>query len=350
VAQRARQPLRVNIRQLALLAARLLAAAALLALVAWLVGVRGLIEQLRRVDPVWFALAVVAMAASQWVSAGRWVSIAAILGLRAPARDLRLAYAQSMAVNVVLPGATLGGDTLRSVRLQRLGNPLGESALSVVLDRASGLWILCLLSLCTGLGLLASGHLDRASLPAAAAGIDVRSVVWIYLGALSAAVALPFVPLRLPRATASPRSGPQRVLARLAELHALTLSRGRALARSLWSSLLVQVLCALALWLCQVAAGGAAGYLAVQAIAAPIFIAGVVPLSYGGFGARELVSLLVFPLVGVDAHTAVAAGALYGVAAVLLGLITAPLLVLRTALPAASPLPSGRGDGGEGPT
>jgi hypothetical protein len=37
----------------------------------------------------------------------------------------------------------------------------------------------------------------------------------------------------------------------------------------------------------------------------------------------------VFPLIGVDAQTAVAAGALYGVSAVLLGLATAPLLVLR---------------------
>jgi hypothetical protein len=135
--------------------------------------------------------------------------------------------------------------------------------------------------------------------------------------------------LRLPGAPASRHSGPRRLLARLAELHALTVSRGPALARSLWSSLLVQVLCALALWMCQIAAGGRAGYLAVQAIAAPVFIAGVVPLSYGGFGARELVSLLVFPLIGVDAQTAVTAGALYGVGAVLLGLATAPLLVLR---------------------
>jgi hypothetical protein len=53
------------------------------------------------------------------------------------------------------------------------------------------------------------------------------------------------------------------------------------------------------------------------------------PLSYGGFGARELVSLLVFPLVGVDAQTGVAASALYGLTAVLLGLAAAPLLVLR---------------------
>lgn len=315
-----------------MLAARLLAAAALLALAAWLVGLSDLLQQLRRVDPAWFALAVAAVAASQWVSASRWVSIASILGLKAPRRDLRLAYAQAMALNVVLPGATLGGDTLRSVRLQRLGNPLGESALSVLLDRASGLWILCLLSLCTGLGLLWSGQLDRVQPPGAMAALDMRLIAWAYLGALCAAVALPFAPLRLPAAATPALSRSRRVLARLAELHALTVARGRPLARSLWSSLLVQVLCALALWCCQIAAGGRASYLEVQAIAAPVFIAGVMPLSYGGFGARELVSLMVFPLIGVDAQTAVAAGALYGVSGVLLGLATAPLLVFR-ALP-----------------
>lgn len=324
-----------RMRRVALLAARLLAALALLALAAWLVGIRELLEQLRQVDPFWFALAVVAMAASQWVSAVRWTSIARILGLKAPAGALRLAYAQAMVVNVVLPGAALGGDTLRSVRLQRLGNPLGESALSVLLDRFSGLWILCLLSLCTGLGLVLAGRLDLVNLPAAAASLDVRALSWIYLGALSVAVALPFVPLRLPGAAALAAGASGRLLARLAELHGLTVSRSRALARSLWSSLLVQVLCALSLWLCQVAAGGRAGYLAVQAIAAPVFIAGVLPLSYGGFGARELAALLVFPLIGVDAHVAVAASALYGLGAVLLGLAAAPTLVVQK-LPSGS--------------
>ncbi|HEX4599397.1 MAG TPA: lysylphosphatidylglycerol synthase transmembrane domain-containing protein [Burkholderiaceae bacterium] len=329
----------MNIRRLALLGARLLAGAALLALAAWLVGLRTLLEQLSRIDPVWFALAVLSMAASQWVSAARWTLIAAILGLKAPPHELRVAYAQAMAVNVVLPGATLGGDTLRSVRLQGLGNPLGESALSVLLDRASGLWILCILSLATGLGLLLGGQLDRVQLPAPMATMDIRSLCWVYLLGLCVAAALPFVPLRVPGAPARGASRSEvgsigssrgaRMLARLAELHALTVSRSRALARSLWSSVLVQVLCALALWLCQLAAGGRAGYLAVQAIAAPVFIAGVVPLSYGGFGARELVALLVFPLVGVDAQTAVAASALYGLGAVLLGLATSPLLVLR---------------------
>jgi len=311
--------------------ARLLAALALLALAAWLVGLQALIGRLRQVDPAMFALALAAAAASQWVSAARWTSIASILGLRAPARGLRLAYAQAMAINVVLPGATLGGDTLRSVRLQRLGNPLGESALSVLLDRLSGLWVLCALSLATGGALAWVGRVDLLRLPDVAGRLDARSFVWIYLGALAVAVALPFVPLRLPEvAAAGARRGPARWLARLAELHALTVSRGRSLARSLWSSLLIQVLCAVALWLCQIAAGGRAGYWAVQSIAAPVFIAGVMPLSYGGFGARELVALLAFPLVGVDAHIGVAASALYGLTSVLLGLAAAPLLALRT--------------------
>ncbi len=330
-----------DMRRLAMLTARLLAALLLLALAAWLVGLRALLEQLRRVDPLWFALAVIVVAASQWISTSRWISIARVLGLKSRARDMRLAYAQGMAINVVLPGATLGGDTWRSVRLRQLGNPLGESALSVLLDRASGLWILCLLSMCTGLGLVLSGQLDGVQLPAAAGHLDARSIAWAYLGALSAALALPFLPLRVPIASASAAAGSSRWLSRLAQLHELTIARGRPLAGSLWTSLMVQVLCALALWLCQIAAGGAAGYLAVQAIAAPVFIAGVLPLSYGGFGARELVALLVFPLVGVDAQTAVTAGALYGVSGVLLGLAAAPLLVLRSS--------SGDGDRGGPP-
>ena len=319
-------------RRLGIQTARLAAAAALLALAARLVGLQALIEQLRRVDVAWFALAVLAMAASQWASALRWAVIAAILGLKAPPRELRIAYAQAMAVNVVLPGATLGGDTLRSVRLQRLGNPLGESALSVLLDRGSGLWILCLLSLCAALALWGSGQLDGLRLPALAlpglaAGLDARAAVGLYACALVLALAVPFTPVRLPGAWASPGML-GRLLGRLAELHALTVSRAPALLRSLWSSVLVQALCGLSLWICLLAAGGTAGFWAVLAVAAPIFIAGAVPVSYGGFGARELAAVLAAPLVGIDGQVALAASALYGIAAVLLGVAAAPLLVL----------------------
>jgi hypothetical protein len=365
------------------LALRLAAALALLAAAAWLVGIERLAEQLRRVDPLWFVAAVAAAALSQWVSALRWHSIARILGLQGAVSALAVGYAQAITVGVLLPGATLGGDALRSMRLQRLGNPLGVSALSVVLDRLSGLWVLCVLSLVTGLGLVllgdvgdAAGAVARAGLPPGAGNLLVAA----YLLGLACACAAPFLPWRLPepgpgavaarapgeaspgtaagereagapsgRASAPGETPPgavagnreagapagraawsRRLLEKLRELHQLTLSRRAALARSLWSSLLVQVLCALTLWLCLRAAGASAGYWQVQAIAAPVFIAGVLPLSYGGFGSREVAALVAFPLVGVPADAGVTASALYGLTAVVLGLAAAPLFALGT--------------------
>jgi hypothetical protein len=341
------------------LALRLAAALALLAAAAWLVGIERLAEQLRRVDPLWFVAAVAAAALSQWVSALRWHSIARILGLQGAVSALAVGYAQAITVGVLLPGATLGGDALRSMRLQRLGNPLGVSALSVVLDRLSGLWVLCVLSLVTGLGLVllgdvgdAAGAVARAGLPPGAGNLLVAA----YLLGLACACAAPFLPWRLPEpgpgavAARAPGETPpgaaagereagapagraawsRRLLEKLRELHQLTLSRRAALARSLWSSLLVQVLCALTLWLCLRAAGASAGYWQVQAIAAPVFIAGVLPLSYGGFGSREVAALVAFPLVGVPADAGVTASALYGLTAVVLGLAAAPLFALGT--------------------
>jgi uncharacterized membrane protein YbhN (UPF0104 family) len=331
---------------------RVLVALALLVLAGWAAGFEALAARLRQVDPLWFAVAALVMAASQWMSAARWVSIARILGLNAPAAALRLAYAQGMAVNVVLPGAVLGGDALRSVRLQRLGNPLPESALSVLLDRLSGLWILCVLSLATALPLLLALRTGGAAgvpgwpviaAPGSAAGPALGSVlapvVGLYFAGLAFAVVLPFLPWPMHRAAqagAARDTAVRRALARLAELHALTLQRRRPLARSLWTSVLVQLLCSLTLWLCLLAAGGHAEYWRVQAVAAPVFIAGVMPLSYGGFGARELVALAVFPLVGVEPQLGVAAAALYGVCAVCLGLAASPLLALRNPPAAAA--------------
>jgi len=318
----------MRLPRLALAAVRVAVALLLLALACWAVGLQALIEQLRRVDPGWFALAVGVIAASQWVSVQRWSSIASVLGLHAPVGALQLAYLQAMAVNVVLPGSVIGGDALRSVRLQRLGNPLGESALSVMLDRLSGLWVLCVLSLCSAAAaMLAQGQ--RSVAPGPVADVLQAPIASIYLLGLILAVALPFLPLRIPEMDRARRhAGFRRVLFRLAQLHALAVERRRPLARSLWMSFGVQMLCALSLWLCLMAAGGRASYWSVQAVAAPVFIAGVMPLSYGGFGARELVALLAFPLVGVDAQTGVTAAALYGLCAVCLGLAAAPLLAL----------------------
>jgi uncharacterized membrane protein YbhN (UPF0104 family) len=329
---------------------RLAVAFALLGLAIWLVGFARLRQQLLQVNQAWLAAAVLSAALAQWMSIYRWETIARIFGLHVQTRALAIAYAQGMTLNVLLPGATLGGDALRSVRLQSLGNPLGVSALTVLLDRLSGLWVLCVLSLLTALGMAiaavlrvgpaASALAGDASLPLALPGIaqalGTRGVLAAYIAGLGLLCAIPWLPLR-PRASSQPGETGlvRRLWCRLCQLHDLAIAERRPLGRSLWSSVLVQLLCAVTLWLCAVAAGGPVGYWQVQVVAAPVFIAGALPLSYGGFGARELMALVAFPLAGMSSDLGLAASALYGIVAVILGLLAVPSFALGGHLIAA---------------
>jgi uncharacterized membrane protein YbhN (UPF0104 family) len=328
------------VRPGARIALRLAAALVLLVLAVRLVGARRLAEQLQQVDRGWLAAAVAAAGLAQVVSVLRWEQIARIFGLRVQRRALAVAYAQGMTLNILLPGATLGGDALRSLRLQALGNPLGESALTVLLDRLSGLWTLCALSLLCALALAPSlggarGDAGAAALSGALPGLvallGTGGVLALYVAGLLLACALPWLPLHPP---ALPAGGGaeglgRRLWRRLGELHELALAQRRALWRSLWSSLLVQMLSAATLWLCLLAAGGRAPFWQVQAVAAPVFVAGALPLSYGGFGARELMALAAFPLAGVSTELGLAASVLYGVVAIILGLLVAPSFALQ---------------------
>lgn len=300
-------------------AARVAAALALLATVVYAVGPRQLLVQLEGVAPGWFAAAVATAIAANVVSAWRWSRLARAFHLRAPFVPLASAYAQGVTVNVLLPGATLGGDALRALKLARLGNPAPASALTVLLDRASGLWVLCVLSLAAIGFALAQGGLPPA-------GVDARPF-WLYVASMALAASVPWWPWD--------RVGRQRRFRWLAALAArvgaaLALNAGRraAIVRSLPLSLAVQVLSATALWLCAVAAGGSVGYAAVLAIAAPVFVAAALPISLGGFGPREFAAAVAFALVGAPAALGAAAAVLYGLTAVVQGVLAAPLLAL----------------------
>ena len=314
---------------------RLAAALVLMAAAIWVVGLDRIRSQVQHADLRWFAAAVAVMAVSQAVSVLRWKTIARIFGLRVRTGAMAVAYAQGMTLNVLLPGATLGGDALRSVRLQRLGNPLGVSALSVLIDRLSGLWILCALSLLTGMSLLLLVGFPAEHPPGSPWLARHGSTFFgIYLLGLAAVCVLPWLPLR-PRPVPSAADHPLplvravvRIWNRVSELHELALSQRGALGRSIWSSAVVQILCAVTLWLCTRAMGGQAAYWQVQAVAAPIFVAGALPVSYGGFGAREMAALAAFPLVGLGADLGLTASVLYGFVSVVLGLLAAPAFAL----------------------
>src|SRR5205823_13106181 len=101
-------------------------------------------RRLAAVDGGWLAAAVAASVVSNLFSAARWAAIARGLGLVAPLGAAVAMYFRGMTMNVLLPGATVSGDLLRGYQLGRLpGNALVAGGVSVLLDRLSGLWVLC---------------------------------------------------------------------------------------------------------------------------------------------------------------------------------------------------------------
>ena len=251
----------------------------------------------------WFGAAVAASVISNLFSAARWAAIARGLGLAARLAPLARMYFRGMTMNVLLPGATVSGDLLRGYQLsQQQGNPLLRSGLSVLLDRLSGLWILCAASLVSLMAALATGL------------VPAGKEIWVYVVGLVVALALPWLPLPVERVEKARRQALE--------------SEGPIL-RSVWLSVLVQVFSAAALWLCGFAAGVHLAYPAMLASAAPIFIMGALPLGWGGFGAREIGAVVVLGVLGVAPEQATVTGLLYGLSAVLQGLAAAPLFALR---------------------
>jgi uncharacterized membrane protein YbhN (UPF0104 family) len=266
-----------------------LAGAALLALVIWYVDPRTLARSLAGVDPWLFAAAVGVAILSNVASALRWGAIARRLGLSSSTKNILLMYARAVTANMMLPGSLVSGDVLRSYQLSRLGNPLPMAAWSVFLDRFSGLWILCAMS----------------ALAAAALGY------WGYAAILAAAFALPLLPVPLPNNLQTARP---------------------ILLRSAWYSCVVQLLAAGTLWVCAQSIGLSVSYALMLAAAAPIFIMAALPIGVAGFGAREAAAVAVLGMAGVPAEQAFLVGLLYGLAAVVQGILAAPLFLAKASL------------------
>jgi uncharacterized membrane protein YbhN (UPF0104 family) len=269
--------------------------------VIWYADPQKLARQLAAVHPGWFAAAVLASVASNLFSAARWAAIARGLGLAAPNGAAAIMYFRGMTMNVLLPGATVSGDLLRAYQLSQIApNSLVPSGLSVLLDRLSGLWILCAMSLLSLLVAIAAGS------------IPLDKTYSLYCAGLALALLGPFVPL--------PVNSVEE------KRQALLRAKGPLVA-SAWLSALVQVFSAAALWLCAIAAGLQLPYFVMLAAAAPIFVMGALPLGWGGFGAREAAAVVVLGAVGAAPGEATAAGLLYGLSAVLQGVLSAPLFL-----------------------
>ena len=283
------------------------------------------LAQLRQAQPGWLAAGLAAAIASNLVSALRWRALARWLGAALGAGDACRWYGQAMGLNALLPGAVVGGDVYRAVVLRRAGHDTAASSWSVVLDRVSGLWMLCAIG---GLG--------------AAACADVLAP-WLRLPAGSfAALALAGTALWLALPWGLPpllrRGGAAGGWLAPLRAAALRPDFARQWAWQAVASAVVQALSAAAL------AGGGLALGVTQPAAvwawavAPVFLMAALPVSVGGWGTREAAAVAALAPFGVAAPAAVGVGVIYG----LYGLAQGALGALAFGLPRREPVSGSR--------
>ena len=262
------------------------------------------LAQLRQAHVGWLLAGLAAAVASNVVSALRWRALARWLGADVSVRDATRWYFQAIGLNALLPGAVLGGDLYRAVVLRRAGQATLASSWSVVLDRVSGLWMLCAIG---GLGaaLCADVLAPWLRLPAGAftALMLAGTALWL---------ATPWTLPALLRRWGVRWLAPLRAAAQRPDFN-------RQMGWQALASAAVQVLSAAAL-----AAGGLAlGVqlpLAAWAFAiAPVFLMAALPVSVGGWGTREAAAVASLAPFGVAAPAAVGVGVIYGLYALVQG-------------------------------
>ena len=256
------------------------------------------LAQLRQAHPGWLLAGLAAAVASNVVSALRGRALARWLGADLHVGDACRWYFQAIGLNALLPGAVVGGDVYRAVVLRRAGQDTLASSWSVVLDRVSGLWMLCAIG---GLGAAACADVlaPWLRLPA---GVFIA----LMLAGTALWLLLPWALPALLRRWCPGWLAPLRTAA-------LRPDFGAQLGWQVLASVAVQILSAAAL-----AGGGLALGVQLSPAAwafaiAPVFLMAALPVSVGGWGTREAAAVAALAPFGVAAPAAVGVGVIYGV-------------------------------------
>jgi glycosyltransferase 2 family protein len=312
------------VRQRALQLLRLVAAPLLLGGIVWLAGPQAVMHAVRAADLRWLAAGLVLAVCGNAGAALRWRELARWLGHRVSAHWALAVYFRGVAVNALLPGAVVGGDMLRAWQLHRDGCAKSAAGLSVVLDRLSGLWILFVLAaaaLFAGLGAPEMDTLRRVlQVPAAWATSAIASLLVVGF------LLLPWLGLVATAALVGHRAQPGSRRATAVGL----LQRpqaGQQYAVQCGASLVTQVLSVGGLYCASRAFGVNLPAWLVAFSAAPIFLLAALPVSFGGWGTREVATVTGWAVFGIAAPQAVATAATVGIYALLqavLGLLPIP--------------------------
>ncbi|MBH1963161.1 MAG: flippase-like domain-containing protein [Comamonadaceae bacterium] len=272
---------------------------ALLGLVLLLADPSRVVAALRQAQPGWVLAGLVLAIASNVASALRWRALARWLGGELSMGDSQRWYFQAMGLNALLPGAVVGGDVYRAMMLRRAGQDTLASTWSVIIDRVSGLWMLCAIG---GLGAALSASRLGAEL-----GIDPVLIAALMLTGTAVWLALPWlIPPLLRRWTGLERwLGPLRMAAQRPDFAA------QVGLQAVWSAA-VQVLSAAALAMGALALGINLSPAAWAFAIAPIFLMAALPVSVGGWGTREAAAVAALAPFGVAPAAAVGAAMIYG--------------------------------------
>ncbi len=251
---------------------------------------------LLRSDISWLAAGLAVSLVIYAAQALRWSFIARRLRLELRFKDAWLEGYLAALLNQTLPTG-YAGESMRILRLARHNRHVSHAAvralLTVVLDRLSGQWILWL---CIGL-----------SVPAWVSDSQVAglSILIAFICAAGSIAVLRRPTLVLPRRLA------QDAPAYLADITQAVVSRG-AWALQLGTSL-TSVFGCWAMYFCALRA------LAVELAfldfwrVAPLMLAATsLPISFAGWGPREIASAALFAQIGLDAESGTAASIVYG--------------------------------------
>lgn len=271
---------------------RIILSVAVLALVLWFAAPREVGQALLSAHPGWIAFATACLLAQIWLSALRWQITAQALDLPVSRRFALREYGLSVAANTFLPGGVLG-DLGRILRARHFG--WRDAAASVVIERLAGQVALAMASL---------------------GGLVIWLGVW--RTALVAALALGIC-------AALARSFPK--AARLA--YKAWADPGP------WQAQLILTAAILALnltgfWAAARAVGLALEFSTALALIPLTLLAMLVPLTINGWGLREGLAALLWPLMGIATAQAVAASLAFGLTCMLAALLGLLSLLLRT--------------------
>jgi uncharacterized protein (TIRG00374 family) len=256
------------------------------------ISVSDVVENLRRVSPGFILFAWCYYALCQLLSAYRWQLLLRAKDVHVGLVQLFSFYMIGMFVNNFLPGS-IGGDVVKSYHLFRRTRELEIAAVSVFLERFTGLIGLTLIALIA----LAIGHREvnsplvwGAVLSATAALIGITVVIWQLPNVLRR---VPFLSRRIPRPITRLATG---IYAALASYRHHT----STILAAIVISTLLQFMFA-AYYACAAAAMGFHIELMYFVLFLPaITLIGLIPLSIGGLGLRDAAMVVLFGAAGIS--------------------------------------------------